>query len=125
MISQEAAERFADEWMGAWNTHDLERILSHYTEEIEFHSPFVSRLLNQAAGALQGKTALRGYFSTALAAYPELSFELIQVLCGANSVVLYYRSVRQLYAAEVMEFNADGKVRRVLAHYTAGGSGGL
>ena len=32
---------FAEEWITAWNTHDLDRILSHYAEDIVFRSPVI------------------------------------------------------------------------------------
>ena len=39
MIDQAWAERFADEWIAAWNSYDLNAILSHYAEDVVFHSP--------------------------------------------------------------------------------------
>jgi ketosteroid isomerase-like protein len=29
-MSPDFAERFANEWVAAWNARDLERVLSHY-----------------------------------------------------------------------------------------------
>ena len=40
------ATDFASERIAAWNAHDLERILKHYASDVQFTSPFVSRLLN-------------------------------------------------------------------------------
>ena len=39
-----AARAFARDWVAAWNSHDLDRILSHYAEDVEFRSPFVVAL---------------------------------------------------------------------------------
>jgi hypothetical protein len=39
MISRDFAERFAEEWIAAWNAHDLPRILSHYEDDFEMPSP--------------------------------------------------------------------------------------
>ena len=44
-MGPENAERLAREWVEAWNAHDLERILSHYAEDVEFASPFVAAIL--------------------------------------------------------------------------------
>jgi hypothetical protein len=49
--------------------------------------------------------------------YPDLHFTLVQLSDGLRSCVLEYRSVIGLRAAETLEFNSRGKVRRVLAHY--------
>jgi hypothetical protein len=109
---------FAEDWIAAWNAHDLEKILAHYADEIEFTSPFVASLQGDARGTLLGKDALRSYFQTALERFPDLHFELLHVLPGVGSVVLFYRSVRNLLAAETMIFGANGKIVRVLAHYS-------
>ncbi len=52
-----------------------------------------------------------------LEAYPDLKFELYQVLTGINSITLYYKTVNDMLAAEVMEIDSDGKIARVIAHY--------
>jgi ketosteroid isomerase-like protein len=110
-------EQLARDWLAAWNAHDLDRILDHYADEVEFHSPFVVRLMGGGDGVVRGRQALRDYFARGLQAYPTLHFEWIRIYSGAESCVLEYRSVHGLRAAEVLEFNAAGKIRRVLAHY--------
>ena len=120
MLTEAEARHIAGDWIAAWNAHDLDRILEHYAHDVEFVSPFAVRLLGDPTGTIRGKEALRAYFGRALESYPELTFELFHVLCGVNSLTLYYRSVKNLLAAEVMEFDPTGKVRRVLAHYTTG-----
>lgn len=109
----------ANDWIASWNAHDLERILEHYAEDVEFTSPFVTKLLGKPDGTLRGKSALREYFGRGLVAYPQLRFEFIRLYPGVRSYVLEYQSVNQLRAAEMMEFDAQGKVCRVLAHYYA------
>lgn len=108
----------ARDWLAAWNAHDLERILAHYAENIVFTSPFVQRLTGRPDGVLHGRRALRDYFARGLQAYPDLCFELIHLLPGVRSMVLEYRSVNDLRAAEFMEFDHRGRIRRVCAHYT-------
>jgi predicted ester cyclase len=112
------ADEFAQNWINAWNSHNIESILSHYMENIEFTSPFVVRLLNQPTGTLHGLENLRSYFLKGLEAYPDLRFELIQVLEGVNSITLYYHSVKNLMSAEVMVLNEKGKISKVIAHYS-------
>src|SRR5437867_12785339 len=70
---------FAHEWVAAWNAHDLERILAHYTEDVELSSPFVAKLTGQSEGVLRGKAALRHYFARGLEAYPTLRFDFIRL----------------------------------------------
>jgi hypothetical protein len=118
-MNEQQALAIAQRWIEAWNRHDLEEILLHYTEDIEFASPFIIKLLGEPSGEVNGKAALRDYFAKGLAAYPELHFELIQVLVGVNSLVIYYRSVRELLAAEFMRVNLEGFVTHVTAHYNS------
>lgn len=120
MPAEEEARHFAARWLDAWNRHDLDAIMHHYADEIEFSSQFVVELLGKADGTITGKEALRDYFAKGLAAYPDLVFHLHKVLAGVGSVTIYYESVNHLIAAEVMEFDDQGLIKRVLAHYAAG-----
>jgi ketosteroid isomerase-like protein len=40
MLDEKIALEISQNWIAAWNHHDLAAILSHYAEEIEFYSPF-------------------------------------------------------------------------------------
>ncbi len=110
-------EAFASDWIEAWNSHDIEKIMEHYAQEIDFVSPFVAKLLDNPAGQIQSLHHLRGYFLKGLEAYPSLYFDLMHVLPGVKSTTLIYKSVNNLLAAEYMEMNGSGKIKRVRAHY--------
>ncbi len=119
MITEQTARTFAADWIAAWNNHDIQAIMHHYADDISFTSPFVTRLNNDPTSRITTKPDLQQYFLRALTAYPDLTFELFHVLTAVNSVVLYYRSVNNLLAAEFMLFNPQGQVCQVHAHYTA------
>jgi hypothetical protein len=110
------AERFAKEWVAAWNAHDLERILSHYEDDFEMSSPIITALVGEPSGRLRGKTAVGAYWAKALQSVPNLRFELLTALAGVNSITVYYSGHRGL-AAEVLHFGPSGKVREAFAHY--------
>lgn len=116
MISREFGENFAKEWIEAWNSHDLDRILSHYSEDFTMSSPYIAQIAGVESSSLTGKPAVRAYWATALRKMPALRFELVQTLVGAESVVIYYRGVRGM-AAEVFFFGQDHLVHRAAAHY--------
>jgi ketosteroid isomerase-like protein len=118
-MTRDDARQLANDWVAAWNAHDLEAILGHYEDDVELISPTAAQLLGRADGRVAGKAALRAYFELGLAAYPELRFELEDVLCGVNSVVLYYTNQKGTHTGEFMELSAAGKVARVVAHYGA------
>jgi ketosteroid isomerase-like protein len=108
---------FAQAWVDAWNSHDLEAIMEHYADDVVFYSPFIQKLNNDPTGRIQGKEGLRAYFAKGLEAYPDLHFELYHVLEGIQSAVLYYKSVNNRLSAEMMVLNEAGKVVEVRAHY--------
>ena len=60
---------------------------------------------------------MRTYFQKGLNAYPDLRFDLIRVLTGVGSLVLFYRSVQGLLAAEMMTVNGEGLIHTVRVHY--------
>lgn len=116
-LHAEFARDFARDWADAWNRHDLDRILAHYEEDVVLTSPVAAKLLN-GDGTVRGKTALREYFQRGLRAYPNVRFDLIDVLWGMETIVLYYvNNVRGSKTAEVMLMNAAGKIRQVWANY--------
>src|SRR5438552_1043103 len=80
------ANEFAREWIAAWNSHDVERILSHYSDEIEFTSPFVVRMTGDPSGTIRDKATLTQYFRRAFTTFPDLCFDPICALAGVNSV---------------------------------------
>ena len=117
MLSETEARQFAQNWVRAWNSHDLDAIMSHYGSEIVLTSPVAAKLLNGASGTIAGKEDLRSYFKRGLEAYPTLAFELLDVMWGLSSVVLYYVNQKGTKTGEFMEFDADNKVIRVVANY--------
>jgi ketosteroid isomerase-like protein len=65
-LTQEFAREFGREWIEAWNAHDLEKILGHYANDVEFTSPFGRRILGVESTTIHGIAALRDYFGRAL-----------------------------------------------------------
>ena len=117
-VQSSFARQFAQEWVEAWNSHDLERILCHYDDEIRLVSPVALKLLKNGDGVVQGKAALREYFRRGLEAFPNLHFDLIDVLWGVETVAIYYgNKVRGNKTAEVMQLTPKGKIRSVWANY--------
>lgn len=112
------ARQFAQEWIEAWNSHDLERILAHYDDEVRLVSPVALNLLKNGDGVVQGKAALQEYFRRGLEAFPNLRFDLIEVFWGVETIVLCYANkVRGNKTAEVMQLTPAGKIIRIWANY--------
>lgn len=118
MLTITFAEDFAYEWIEAWNSHDLERILSHYADDFTMSSPYIATLAQVPSGALEGKQAIRDYWQKALTLAPTLQFELHSILLGTDSLIIYYHGLRGM-AAEVFFFDTEGKVSKACAHYAS------
>ncbi len=118
-VTRDEAWSLANDWVAAWNAHDLDLIMTHYEDAIELISPVAARLLGTPDGKVAGKPNLRAYFQRGLEAYPELHFHLEDVLWGINSVVLYYTNQKGTHTGEFMELSASGKVLRVVANYSS------
>lgn len=118
-MTKDEAWRLADDWIAAWNKHDMELIMAHYDDAVELTSPVAAQLIGSADGKVVGKTKLRAYFQRGLELYPELQFHLEDVLWGLDSIVLYYSNQKGTRTAEFMLVSRAGKVKQVLAHYNA------
>jgi len=116
MIGKEIAREFADEWEKSWNSHDINRIMSHYADDIVLVSPIAGRLLGHPE--VKGIESVRSYFMKGLQAYPDLKFKILDVLQGEESIVLYYINQNGVKAGEYMQLGSDGKVSRMYAHYS-------
>lgn len=110
--------KFAEQWIKSWNSHDLNEILSHYSDDIEITTPMIKLATGEDSGTLKGKDKVAEYWNAALKKLPDLHFELIDITIGVNSIALYYKSVMNKKAVEVMYFNDEGKVNKMIAHYT-------
>lgn len=116
-LQPEFARAFTQDWIDAWNTHDLERILAHYADEVQLTSP-IARRFGDGCGVIRGKAALGEYFRQGLQAYPTLRFDFLEVLWGLETIVVrYINNVRGGPAAEVMLFSKEGQVTHVWANY--------
>lgn len=111
------AIQFAREWIAAWNARDLERILSHYTDDFEMSSPLIVALCGKPSGTLKGRAPIGAYWKTALERLPDLHFELLGVFAGVHSLVIFYQATPGKRGTEVLFLNESGKVYKAMAHH--------
>ena len=116
---QVVASAFPAAWISAWNSHDLDEIMSHYADDVILVSPTAAALLGDPSGEVRGIEALRAYFRKGLDVYPDLRFDLLDVMWGVRSVVLCYLNQKGTKSAEFMELDDSGTVTRVVANYSA------
>lgn len=107
MLDREWALEFADDWIDGWNSHDMVRILSHYSEDFRMSSPLIVARTGCSEGVIVGRDAVARYWAPSLELDPPLRFELIDVLVGVERLTLYYDNVGRRRVAETLTFNAE------------------
>jgi ketosteroid isomerase-like protein len=105
------AATFAEQWVTAWNRHDLEAVLAHFADDAVFTSPVATWVVPDTGGVLRGKAALRRYWTAALRRVPDLHFDVVGVYSGVATLVINYRNQRGDLVNEVLTFGDDGLVR--------------
>jgi ketosteroid isomerase-like protein len=105
------------QWIDAWNSHDLERVLALYADDSEMTSDKIPLLGFDASGTLRGKDKLRAYWGKGLDMLPDLHFTLIEIYVSPDSLVVFYTNERGAKICEYLRLNADGKIRQGSANH--------
>lgn len=106
-MDAELVQRFVRGWEADWNSHDLERILTRYTEDVEFWSPHIVARLGDPSGVVRGKPALRNYWGSVRES--DLHFAVEDVRYSVDTLVINYRNQHDEAVAEVLRVR-DGLV---------------
>jgi hypothetical protein len=101
------AEKFVQAWLDAWNSHDVEAVLAHFTEDVTFRSPVASRIIDGSDGVIRGKAALRAYWTEALRRIPDVRFDLLGTYLGIDMIVINYRNQNGGLVNEVLRFDGQ------------------
>jgi uncharacterized protein (TIGR02246 family) len=107
------------EWIAAWNSHDLERVLSLYAEDSEMTSDKIPVFGFDPSGTLRGKDKIRAYWGTALKQLPNLHFDLIDTYVSPDSIVVFYQNERGAKICEYLRLDAEGKIKQGSANHLA------
>jgi ketosteroid isomerase-like protein len=117
MLTRDFADAFANDWLSAWNDRDIDRILSHYADDVVFHSPRIALVMCNDAMSVHGKKALQTYWTEALSRSRQLFFTVDDILVSSDAVTILYTNHREEKVAETFVFNADGEVSLSIAAY--------
>jgi ketosteroid isomerase-like protein len=116
------SERFAATWIGDWNRRDFEAVLAHFADGCVFVSPKAAAITG--AGTVDGKAALRAYWSAAEARIQDIRFVLDRAVYAPESgtlSIIYEATINgaRNRAVEILTFASDGTVTRGEAFYGA------
>ena len=101
MLKRDDAVKFANEWAEAWNARDIERVLASFKEDVTFVSP--TALAVVGTPRIQGKAALRAYWTRAMSLIGALRFTLNRVIWDAAT-----RELAIVYLSDI-----DGRLKSV------------
>jgi ketosteroid isomerase-like protein len=107
------------DWVDAWNSGDLERVLTLYADDAEMTSDVIVALGFATSGTLRGKEALRRYWSKALSLHADLHFTLIDTYASPDSVVVHYANQRGARICEYLRLDDAGLIRQGSANHLA------
>ena len=107
------------EWIAAWNSRDLERVLALYAEDCEMTSDKIQALGFDSSGTLSGKAKIRTYWGKALTLLPNLQFTLIDLFVSPDSLVVFYQNERGARICEYLRLDAEGKIAQGSANHLA------
>ena len=87
--------------------------MAHYHKDVVFRSVKAQALVGR--GKLIGRHELCRYWAKALERQPDLKFQVQEVFQGYQMMTLSYRNQNNVFATEIVYFNAEGLVFRAAA----------
>jgi len=106
-MSPAGIESIALEWFKAFNTHDLEKLLSLYDNEAKHYSPKLKIRMPETNGLVTGKEELRGWWKDAFDRLPSLNYVTTSLTANESRIFMeYIRKVdgeEDMLIAEILE----------------------
>jgi hypothetical protein len=110
----------ARKWFDAFNTHNLEALLSLYHDEARHYSPKLKVRQPETNGFVTGKPALRIWWQDAFDRLPSLHYRCTTLTADNNRVFMeYVRSVDgepDMLVAEVLEISTGAIIASRVYH---------
>ena len=116
-MDHDDAAAFAATWIEAWNAHDVEAVLEHFSDDVVFSSPKIAEFMGDPSSTVTGKDALRTYWQEGVRRIPDLHFELTGVLTGVGTIAIAYRNQAGGSGLEMGTLDGDGRINRGWALY--------
>ncbi|MCL9804932.1 nuclear transport factor 2 family protein [Flavobacterium amniphilum] len=112
-MSPENLQSIAYRWFDAFNTKQLEKLLTLYDDEAQHFSPKLKIRQPETQGLIIGKEAMRVWWQDAFDRLPSLNYKVTSLTANSDRVFMeYVRKVEgeeDMLVAEVLEVR-DGKI---------------
>lgn len=110
----------AHAWFEAFNSHNLEKLLSLYDDEAEHFSPKLKIKHPETNGLVSGKEALRAWWQESFERLPTLNYSVKSLTADSDRVFMeYIRTVEDeenMLVAEVLEIKEGSIVASRVYH---------
>lgn len=121
-MDRDHVARWAQHWIDHWNERDVDAMLARYRDDVRFESPVASLLTGSAL--IEGKAALRRYWTLALDRIRPVQFELERTIWDPDAreaAIVYVVAIdgRRTRVCELIAFDTAGQVIRSDAWYGA------
>lgn len=110
-------QEFANNWLAAWNSKDIEKIIEFYSDEIVLVSPIVKNLTGYQDGIIIKKSEIKDMWLKVFQQIPELQYSLVAVVVGIDSLTIHYTSSLCDMVADVLKFDRDWKIIKSCTYY--------
>ena len=100
--------QFAQQWIDAWNRHDVATLMSFYAENIQLRSPLAKVYAQD--GLIRNKKELEVYWTEVLRRLPNLKLKLVATYAGRTALSLHYIDDGGRNVIETMVFDDRDKV---------------
>lgn len=112
-MSSHQNKQIALRWFDAFNAHDLDMLLSLYSDTAQHYSPKLKSRRPETNGLVSGKAALRDWWKDAFERLPDLQYTVVKLTADEEQVFMeYIRRVSgeaDLRVGEVLEIK-DGLI---------------
>jgi predicted SnoaL-like aldol condensation-catalyzing enzyme len=101
----------AHSWFEAFNTHNLEKLLSLYDDEAEHFSPKLKVRHPETNGLVKGRNALHSWWQDAFERLPSLHYKVTSLTANSDRVFMEYIRIvdneAEMLIAEVLEIKEN------------------
>lgn len=112
-MTPNSLQQIAFKWFDAFNSHNLDQLLSLYDDYAEHYSPKLKVRRPETNGKVSGKQALSEWWKDAFDRLPTLHYKVTSLTANERHVFMeYLRQVdgeEDMMVAEVLEIR-DGKI---------------
>ena len=110
----------ANLWIEAFNTKQLEKLLSLYHDQAEHYSPKLKIRLPETNGLIKGKEALHSWWKDAFDRLPSLQYRLVRLTPYEDRIFMEYirhvENEEDMYVGEMLEITHGLIIRSAVFH---------